>query len=380
MGGYMSNRTYQCTRCNEVFTYNSDRDALYCPICGSTARYVSKPTATVNQTTASGKYYNVVFTDPSTGVKIGSATVPDNWKYGASLKSYNQSLLVNYLSICQVQKNDNTALMFVKTGDNFLDVRNGIFQNETHQDGQIDRNFNIPMLRLDSTENYISSIAPGFVQNAKLTAKAVSKLPSYYAENSKVFQREMDKELKEFAAYFNKNNDITFEAGAPVTESKLVQYTYTQNKTKYVMLLGTDLGAYEFRLTTQSAANNNMMSLLTSLVTGRNNQTNVGQYIHWGSKLIFGLITTEANYDSVVGDFLKFVNTFKLDTSYKTNIKKLASGRPSQNTSSGNGGLSLTDILTGILNATNQGTSTSGNNTSQGFDWTSLFREDIPDK
>ena len=130
MGGYMSNRTYQCTRCNEVFTYNSDRDALYCPICGSTARYVSKPTATVNQTTASGKYYNVVFTDPSTGIKIGSATVPDNWKYGASLKSYNQSLLVNYLSICQVQKNDNTALMFVKTGDNFLDVRNGIFQNE----------------------------------------------------------------------------------------------------------------------------------------------------------------------------------------------------------------------------------------------------------
>ena len=129
MGGYMSNRTYQCTRCNEVFTYNSDRDALYCPICGSTARYVSKPTATVNQTTASGKYYNVVFTDPSTGIKIGSATVPDNWKYGASLKSYNQSLLVNYLSICQVQKNDNTALMFVKTGDNFLDVRNGIFQN-----------------------------------------------------------------------------------------------------------------------------------------------------------------------------------------------------------------------------------------------------------
>ena len=115
------------------------------------------------------------------------------------------------------------------------------------------------------------------------------------------------------------------------------------------MLLGTDLGAYEFRLTTQSAASNNMMSLLTSLVTGRNNQANVGQYIHWGSKLIFGLITTEANYDSVVGDFLKFVNTFKLDTSYKTNIKKLASGRPSQNTSSGNGGLSLTDILTGIL-------------------------------
>ena len=146
------------------------------------------------------------------------------------------------------------------------------------------------------------------------------------------------------------------------------------------MLLGTDLGAYEFRLTTQSAANNNMMSLLTSLVTGRNNQVNVGQYIHWGSKLIFGLITTEANYDSVVGDFLKFVNTFKLDTSYKTNIKKLASGRPSQNTSSGNGGLSLTDILTGILNATSQGTSTSSSNTSQGFDWTSLFREDTPDK
>ena len=67
MGGYMSNRTYQCTRCNEVFTYNSDRDALYCPICGSTARYVGNTTS-VNQniTTGKNKYYNVTFTDPST--------------------------------------------------------------------------------------------------------------------------------------------------------------------------------------------------------------------------------------------------------------------------------------------------------------------------
>ena len=374
----MSTRTYQCTRCGEVFTYNSDRDALYCPICGSTARYVTKTTTTTSnqRTTASGKYYNVVFTDPSTKINIGSATVPDNWKYGASLKAYNQSLLVNYLGICQVQKNDNTALMFVKTGDNFLDVRNGINQNEVHQDGQMNQYFNIPMLRLDSTENYINSIAPNYVQSAKLTANAVSKLPSYYAENSRVFQQEMEKELNEFASYFAKNTDIKFEAGAPVTESKLVQYSYTQNKTKYVMLLGTDLGAYEFRLTTQSAANNNMMSILTSLVGG--SQTNVGQYIHWGSKLIFGLIATEASYNEVVSDFLKFVSTFKLDSSYKNNLKKLSSsGTKRQTTQQNNNpgsGMSLTDILTSILNATSQGTSTNDTKTTQGFDWTQLFK------
>ena len=382
----MSTRTYQCTRCGETFTYNSDRDALYCPICGSTARYVGNTTTSVNQNTTTGKnkYYNVTFTDPSTKVKIGTATVPDGWQYGASIKSYNQSLMVKYLGICQVQKNDNSAVMFVKTGDNFLDVRNGINQNETHQDGEMNQYFNIPMLRLDSTENYINTIAPGYVQNAKLSGKAVSKLPSYYAENSKTFQKEMEKEVEEFASYFANNNDLTFEAGVPVTESKLVQYSYTQNKTKYVMLLGTDLGAYEFRLTSKSAANSNMVNLFTSLLTGRNSSSNVGQYIHWGSKLIFGLITTEASYNSVAADFEKFVNTFKLDSSYKTNLKKLSTtgaNRPqNQNTTSSNNGLSLTDILTGILNATSQGTSTNDSSNSTGFDWTQLFRDGTEQK
>ena len=150
------------------------------------------------------------------------------------------------------------------------------------------------------------------------------------------------------------------------------------------MLLGTDLGAYEFRLTSKSAANSNMVNLFTSLLTGRNSSANVGQYIHWGSKLIFGLITTEASYNSVAADFEKFVNTFKLDSSYKTNLKKLSTtgaNRPqNQSTTSSNNSLSLTDILTGILNATSQGTSTNDSSNSTGFDWTQLFRDGTEQK
>ena len=375
----MSSRTYQCTRCGETFTYNSDRDALFCPICGSTARYVTKPTTT---TTTNSQYYNVTFTDPTTKVKIATATVPDGWQYGAEIQSYNQSLLVQYLGVCQVQKADGSAVMFAKTGDNFLDVRTGINPNETHQDGQMNQYFNIPMLRLDSTENYINSIAPEYVKSAKLTAQAVSKLPSYYAQNGKVFQQEMSKEVTEFSSYFKNNNNVTFEAGAPVTESKLVQYSYTINRTKYVMLLGTDLGAYEFRLTGASSNNTNMMNILTSLMTGQNNSTTTGQYIHWGSKLIFGLITTEANYNSVSQQFLNFVSSFKLDASYKTNIKKLngtsvkrkTTSSSSQNTTTTSNGLNLTDILTGLLNAAG-GSSAENPSGNTGFDWTQLFKE-----
>ena len=376
----MSSRTYQCTRCGETFTYNSDRDALFCPICGSTARYVTKPTTTVTNNFTNSQYYNVTFTDPDSKVKIATATIPDGWQYGASIKGYNQSLMVQYLGVCQAQKADGSAVMFVKTGDNFLDVRNGINPNETHQDGEMNQYFNIPMLRLDSTENYINSIAPEYVTKAKLTAKAVSKLPSYYAQNAKVFQQEMAKEVTEFSSYFKNNNNITFEAGAPVTESKLVQYSYTINKTKYVMLLGTDLGAYEFRLTGPSA-NNNVVSLLTTLVTGQNNNANVGQYIHWGSKLIFGLITTEDNYNNVSNQFLNFVSSFKMDPSYKTNGKKVnttTSGKrkttSSNQTTTGTNGFSLTDILTGLLSAAG-GSNAEDSSNNLSFDWTSLFKE-----
>ena len=288
--------------------------------------------------------------------------------------------MVQYLGVCQAQKADGSAVMFVKTGDNFLDVRNGINPNETHQDGEMNQYFNIPMLRLDSTENYINSIAPEYVTKAKLTAKAVSKLPSYYAQNAKVFQQEMAKEVTEFSSYFKNNNNITFEAGAPVTESKLVQYSYTINKTKYVMLLGTDLGAYEFRLTGPSA-NNNVVSLLTTLVTGQNNNANVGQYIHWGSKLIFGLITTEDNYNNVSNQFLNFVSSFKMDPSYKTNVKKVnttTSGKrkttSSNQTTTGTNGFSLTDILTGLLSAAG-GSNAEDSSNNLSFDWTSLFKE-----
>ncbi len=375
----MSSRTYQCTRCGETFTYNSDRDALFCPICGSTARYVTKPSATTVNNYTNSQYYNVTFTDPDSKIKIATATIPDGWQYGATVKSYNQSLLVQHLGVCQVQKADGSAVMFVKTGDNFLDVRNGINPNETHQDGEMNKYFNIPMLRLDSTENYINTIAPEYVTKAKLTAKAVSKLPSYYAQNAKVFQQDMAKEVTEFSSYF-KNNNLTFEAGAPVTESKLVQYSYTINKTKYVMLLGTDLGAYEFRLAGPTANNNNVVSLLTTLVTGQNNNANVGQYIHWGSKLIFGLITAEEDYNSVSKQFLNFVSSFKMDPSYKTNVRKLnntTSGKRkttsgNQNNTSNNG-LTLTDLLTGILNAAGGSTAQDDSN-NLSFDWTQLFK------
>ena len=373
----MTTRTYQCERCGETFTYNSDRDALYCPICGSVARAVSRTTTSTGRNTVSnGRYVNVTFTDPSTNIRIASATVPDGWKYGAAIKNYNQSLLVNYLGICQVQKADGSALMFAKTGDNFLDVRQGLNQDEVHKDGQVNKYMNIPMLRLDSTENYINSIAPDYAETAKLSATAASKLPSYYGENSKIFLQEMNKEINEFAACF-KNSDVTFEAGAPVTESKLIQYTYTQNRTKYVLLLGTDLGAYEFRLTSKSAAQNtNMMSLLTNLMGAQ--QTASGQYIHWGSKLIFGLITTEAAYNETSREFLNFVNSFKLDGSYKNNLKKIGTTTTTKkSTTSSNQnstGLNLTDILTSLLNATGTGNNSTEGQNNLNFDWTKLFK------
>ena len=373
----MSTRKYQCTRCGEVFTYASDRDALYCPLCGSTARYVGNTqTTTTTRKTTGSKYFSVTFTDPDTNIKIGTANVPDGWKYGAAIQSYNQSLLVQYLGICQVQKSDGSAIMFAKTGDNYLDVRTGINPNEIHQDGQINQYFNIPMLRLDSTENYLNSIAPGYVQNAKLTAQAISKLPSYYAENAKAFTSVMNKEITDFSAYF-KNGSATFEAGAPVTESKLVQYSYTRNRTKYIMLLGTDLGAYEFRLTTQSNNNNNMMNIMTSLLTGGSN-VNTGQYIHWGSKLLFGLITTEDNYNNVVNDFLNFVNSFRIDSSFNSNLKKIGTTSANRKTTkkttaNDNTGFTLTDILSTLLNASGGNSATDGSN-NLSFDWTKLFK------
>ena len=371
----MSTRTYQCTRCGETFTYNSDRDALYCPICGSTARYVTKTTTSTGRNTVNNRYVNVTFTDPSTNLKIATATVPDGWKYGAAIKGYNQSLLVKYLGICQVQKADGSALMFAKTGDNFLDVRQGLNQDEVHKDGQVNKYMSIPMLRLDSTENYLNSIAPQYAENARLSATAASKLPSYFGENNKAFQQEMEKELKEFAACFA-NADVQFEAGVPVTESKLVQYAYTQNRTKYVLLLGTDLGAYEFRLTAKSAASNNdMMSILTNLMGAQ--QTATGQYIHWGSKLIFGLITTEAAYNETSREFLNFVNSFKLDSSYKNNLKKIGTTQKTttktQSTNPGSG-LNLTDILTSLLNATGSGNNSTEGQNNLNFDWTKLFK------
>ena len=181
-------------------------------------------------------------------------------------------------------------------------------------------------------------------------------------------------------ARIENNKNVTFEAGAPVTESKLVQYSYTLNKTKYVMLLGTDLGAYEFRLTGPSANNTNVVSLLTTLVTGQNNTANVGQYIHWGSKLIFGLITTEDNLNNVSNQFLNFVSSFKMDPSYKTNVKKVnttTSGKrkttSSNQTTTSNNGLSLTDILTGLLSAAG-GSTAQDDSSNLSFDWTQLFK------
>ncbi|MBR3350726.1 MAG: hypothetical protein IKG35_01260, partial [Erysipelotrichaceae bacterium] len=135
----------------------------------------------------------------------------------------------------------------------------------------------------------------------------------------------------------------------------LVQYKYVSNRRNNIMMVGADVGGFEFHLTpvTQNTSNN-MMGILSSLIGGGQQQAaaNQGVYISWGSKLIFGLMTDESHSQEAVQAFSNFVGSFKQDKAIDTLKQRYIS----QGTT-----------------AANNTTTTTSNNTSQGLDMTSIL-------
>ena len=370
----MAKRVYQCSQCNTEFEFDSTRDALFCPLCGAAARVTNKKpsttTTTTNNTTttttqssplnnatstvsSSSSLVAVKFTDAATKTAIGSANIPLGWKYGAEIQNTFQSQEEPFVYVAQVTNSDNSITMFVRNGENFIDVRNGIGEGEVHKDGQIDKYFNTPMKRLTAFEDYITTVAQAY-NNAKLTKVGSAKLPSYYGNNESAHKKLWTADAQDMAARF-KNSQVTFEAVNQVNESTLVQYKYVSNRRNNIMMVGADVGGFEFHLTPVSQnTGNNMMGILSSLIGGGQQQAaaNQGVYISWGSKLIFGLMTDESHSQEAVQAFSNFVGSFKQDKAIDT--------------------LKQRYISQGTTAADNTTTTTS-NNTSQGLDMTSIL-------
>ncbi|MBQ9037539.1 MAG: hypothetical protein IJ115_08805 [Erysipelotrichaceae bacterium] len=372
----MSLRVYKCSQCNTEFEFDSTRDALFCPLCGAAARVTSKkatgtttstvkPASTVNNTTtntttsttsaARKQMVAVKFVDTATKTTIGTANIPTGWKYGAEIQNTFQSKEEPFVSIAQVTNTDNTVTMFVRSGENFLDVRNGIAQDEVHKDGAMDKYFNTPMRRLTAFDEYVNSLT-GYFVNAKLTQVGKGTLPSYYGQNDATAKKAWQADANELAKQFN-NSQLKFELASLVNESVLLQYKYTANRKTNYMLLGADVGGFEFHLTSaaQQTNANNMMGLLTSLIGGgTQTNTNSGVYINWGSKYIFGLITDEENLQSAATVFSNFVGSFKEDKALTTLKEKVSNGQTTTTTTNNtSSGLDLTSILGNLLNFTN---------------------------
>ena len=352
---------YKCTRCNTQFEFDSDREALFCPLCGSTARMTPAPRKTVS---VSGNK-NVSFVDGTYGYTIASATLPASWNYSAQIQNYAQSKAEPFLTFVQATRDGST--IFAKSGENFLDIRNSIIQDEVFREGQMDQYFSTPMMTMKSGADYVNSIAPSLLGNVSgLKVMDSTTLPSYYGQNSDVLKKKLTAESTELSKQFA-SSQVKYETIAAVTEFPLVQYTFTRNRKKGIMLLGADMGAYEFHLSVARQQTMNMMGLLSNLMGQSTAGMETGIYINWGSRNVFGLITDEEHFNDDVQAFINFVKTYRVDkdienrkangtafttkqTRNTTTVKNTQGVNRQQTTTNNNQSLNVTDILMSLLN------------------------------
>ncbi|MBQ4254112.1 MAG: zinc ribbon domain-containing protein [Erysipelotrichaceae bacterium] len=360
----MANNLYRCTRCNTEFNFNTDREALFCPLCGSTAKLISSGLSYNNITSTSSsskkrRYVSTDFVDRSTNLTVGSATVPSDWSVETQIQKYSQSEAEPYLKLVKLINPEQTTTIIVRSGDDYLDVRNGIGENEVHQDGQVDKYFNTPMKRFMDFASYVDELASGFVGNKKLTRTGSAKLKSYLGSNEATAKKAVQAEANELGTKF-KNSQLRYEVKAVAVDSTVNTYKYKNGRYDGILVVGSDIGAYEYHLTPANASGGgDIMSLFNSFL-GNNAQQNEGIYINWGSKLVFCMATDNASYEEAVEVFNKFVSTYKETADLNKKIAKLGqntssqslfgSGRPQNNNNgSSQSGSSFTEMLMNIL-------------------------------
>ncbi|MBR0136964.1 MAG: hypothetical protein IJM15_00935 [Erysipelotrichaceae bacterium] len=360
----MANNLYRCTRCNTEFNFNTDRDALFCPLCGSTAKLVSSSNLSYNNISSTNsasrkrRYVSTDFVDKSTKLTIGNATIPSDWTVETQIQKYNQSESEPYLKLVKLINPEQTTTIIVRSGDDYLDVRNGIGDNEVHQDGQVDKYFNTPMKRFMEFASYVDELASGFVGNKKLTRSSTGKLKSYYGSNETTFKKAVQAEANTLGAKFN-NSQLRFEVKAVAVDSTVNQYKYKNGRYDGILVVGADVGAYEYHLSqTNASGGGDIMSLFNSFL-GNGSQQNEGVYINWGSKLVFCMATDNSSYDEAVEVFNKFVSTYRETAGLNDKIAKLGQGSSTlqslfggytqNNSNSQSGTSSFTEMLMSIL-------------------------------
>ena len=366
----MSVRNYQCTQCNTVFSFDTNRDQLFCPLCGSTAKYVKGGTVSNSSaatTTISG-YSSVKFTDSNLKVTVGAANVPNGWSYATEIRNVIQSKMNPYQTNVQVSNKAGSIVMFARSGENYLDVRDGI-GNDTHQDGVLNNTFSTPMLRILSTKDYLNKLAPSIINVSNLKEVSGGSLPSYYGTNATAAKKALNSDANDFGAEFE-GTAVTYKVVNSAVESYLERYSYTSGKTKGVLLLGMDMGAFEFTVTQpKSSQPTSVMGLLGSLIstnTAAQSGNDTGDYINWGSRLIFGCVTDEANYNTALEAFTQFVGSYKVDSKLagkkeaiikalnSTNNNTVISTTNTNTNTQSNGSSLMGDLLSGLFGISNR--------------------------
>lgn len=365
----MADNLYRCTRCNTEFRFDTDREALYCPLCGSTARLVTTSSFSLNNilnnnntSSAKRKFVTANFTDPSTRLVVGSATVPNDWRVETEIQKYNQSEAQPYLKMVKLISPDESSTIIVRSGDNYLDVRNGIGNNEVHQDGKMDQYFNTPMKRFMNFADYVDELAEGFLNNTRLTRNKTGKLNSYMGKNETAAKKLVQSAANTLGQKF-KNSQLNYEVKAVAVESQLNEYSYKSGRYNGVLAVGADIQAYEYHLSTGSqGGNNDLMNIFNQFLGGNAQQKkDEGIYINWGSNLVFCLATDKNSYNEAMEVFEKFVSTYReteglnnkianTNTNTMQNLFGLSgSGRPENNTNNNSQGSSFTEMLMNIL-------------------------------
>ena len=349
-------RTYRCTECKTEFEFDSTRSTLFCPLCGATARYTKDAgSTTASSTTSTGTGKSTKLTETKTKITQGTATVPSGWTHTTTITQTNQSQSHPYAVLTQLNASKTNGQMWIKNGEDYLYVKAGFADDQTHKDGSMDKYFQTPMLKFTSFEDYLDKLAVAFLPNVKLTTVNTVTLPSYYGQNADVYKKAVTANANSLAKAF-KNSELTFKLVSQSAASTLRQYKFTNNKTACYLLLGADMSAYEFTLTgtvsggTDTAGS--LLGVLGSLIStntaASTTKTKTGDFITWGSDNIFGLITDEANFNANVTDYQTLVSTYKQDGSLDKNLAALTTTTTTNTTTSASSGSSSTD-LTGML-------------------------------
>lgn len=330
-------RIYYCPACGYSLKVEAGVTSIICPACGNTVMVEPEQEESVTQNRS---HHATTITDAGSGQAIASAKIPSGWKAVGEIRHVMQSMSNPFTAQVQVTSPDGNTVLFANTGESFQQLKKAPMQ--MHQEGVFNQSTKMPMRTFVMPDVYLDGIAENMARGRKISVLNTCPLPSVFGQNIRLVKQKGIEEAEGLArSALASGIQLKFQnifAGA-------LMKTYQIGE--QILILGADMSGLEYAM---YAPGMGMMpgfgagffqggGLIGAMVKKINQERTAAQntsgqqntggnefgkapipgalngFADWGSKAIYGMITSSPLTDILNKIFHEFVSSFLFDSS-----------------------------------------------------------------